>query len=80
MSINAKEIRDFTFQNTEYITNIIARYSVYESLYRYSHIVRSTDALQRFEEGVVETYKCVLQFVGHMKDYLVNQNCFGISH
>ncbi|KAH6855628.1 hypothetical protein B0I37DRAFT_411606 [Chaetomium sp. MPI-CAGE-AT-0009] len=74
MSINAREIREFTFDAIDDMVNIIARYSIYEIQYRGSaHPSGTTDALQKLEEGVTAVYTSILQFLGEMKEYL-NQN------
>lgn len=77
MAINAREMREFTLDSCEYIINIIARYSVYELQYSgTADPSDTTDALQKFKEGVTTVYTSILQFLGKMKEYL-NQNWLG---
>ncbi|KAK3293883.1 uncharacterized protein B0H64DRAFT_462192 [Chaetomium fimeti] len=74
MAINAREIRDFMFDACDDIVNIVARYSIYKIQYRSSaHPSGTTEALQKFEEGVTDVYTSILQFLAEMKGYL-NQN------
>ena len=71
MAINAKEMREFALDSCDYIVNIIARYSIYELQYSgTAHPSDTTDALQKFEEGVTAVYTSILQFLGEMKEYL----------
>jgi hypothetical protein len=71
MAINAREIREFAFDACDDMVNIIARYTIYEIQYRGSaHPSDTTDALQKFEEGVTAVYTSILQFLAEMKTYL----------
>lgn len=77
MAINAREMREFALDSSEYMVNIIARYSIYELQYSgTAHPSDTTDALQKFEEGVTAVYTSILKFLGKMREYL-NQNWLG---
>jgi hypothetical protein len=68
IAINGKEVREFVFQSSEAITQLIARYAGYEILYRGS--TKPSDACRKFEERLVDVYKAILVYMGTLEGYL----------
>ena len=68
IALNAKELRQFVFESSELIAQLLARYSAYELLYRGSK--QNSKVSEMFEDRVVELYKGILIYMLSLEVYL----------
>jgi hypothetical protein len=68
IALNAKELREFVFESSESIAQLLARYAAYEILYRGSK--QNLKVSKMFEDRVVELYKEILLYILSLEIYL----------
>ncbi|KAH7381995.1 hypothetical protein BKA64DRAFT_684721 [Cadophora sp. MPI-SDFR-AT-0126] len=72
-AINVKDMREFVFENSDYLARLLARYFVYENMYRAGTYAGSS-MRGRLEDAIADVYYAVYTYVISMMRYLDNNS------
>ena len=92
MTLNHRDKLDHVFESSEYLTNLLVRYSIIEARFMpinkgvtgaenvvYKISTASSEALSQLKRILVDVYMGILQYAGKVKEYQ-EKGKLGISH